>query len=276
MVERGVPVAERRFGPGHYLRPMFIQPYRCENVLIEGVQLLNAPMWQVHPVLCKNVTVKDLVIKSDGPNTDGCDPESCTDVRITNCHFDTGDDCIAIKAGRNADGRRVNTPCENIVIDRCRMRNGHGGITIGSEASAGVRNVFASDCRLDSPQLDIAVRIKNNAMRGSTIENIYARNMEIAQVAQAALAIDFYYEEADNGRFTPIVRNVVLENVRMNKAQYALYLRGFANAPIRGVSLSDCRFEGVAKPNLVEHVEGLELRNVRINGKVVEGGPTGR
>jgi polygalacturonase len=269
MVERGVPVSERRFGQGHYLRPMFIQPYRCTNVLIEGVRLLNSPMWQVHPVLCRNVTVKDLSIQSDGPNTDGCDPESCTDVLITNCEFVTGDDCIAIKAGRNADGRRVNVPSENIVIERCRMRDGHGGITIGSEASAGVRNVFASDCRLDSPRLDIAVRIKNNAMRGSTIENVYARNLTIGQVAQAALAIDFHYEEGEKGGFTPVVRNVVLENVHLNKAEYALYLRGFSNAPIRGVSLADCDFGGVAKPNLVEHVEALDLKNVRINGQLV-------
>jgi len=275
MVERGVPVAERRFGQGHYLRPMFVQPYRCANVLIEGVRLVNAPMWQVHPVLCRNVTVKDLFITSDGPNTDGCDPESCTDVLITNCEFDTGDDCIAVKAGRNADGRRVTVPCENIVIEKCRMKDGHGGITIGSEASAGVRNVFASECRLDSPRLEIAVRIKNNATRGSTIENVYARRLTVGRVAQAALAIDFHYEEAEKGGFPPVVRNVVLDHVKMDKAEYALYLRGFPNAPIRDVSIVDCDFGSVAKPNLVEYVERLELRGVRINGKVVGSGTAG-
>ena len=268
MVERGVPVAERVFGPGHYLRPMFIQPYRCTNVLIEGVRLVNSPMWQVHPVLCTNVIVKDLSLTSDGPNTDGCDPESCRDVLIANCTFDTGDDCIAIKAGRNADGRRVKVPSENIVIQKCHMKDGHGGITIGSEASAGVRNVFAEACQLDSPRLDVAVRIKNNAVRGSLIENIFARNLEVGQVAQAALAIDFYYEEGDKGPFTPIVRNVVIEKMRMQKAEYALYLRGFRNAPVRDISLLDCDFGSVAKPNLVENVEGLSLRNVRINGRV--------
>ncbi len=266
MVERGAPVAQRVFGPGHYLRPMFIQPYRCANVLLEGVRLVNAPMWQVHPVLCRNVTVKDLHIESDGPNTDGCNPESCADVLITNCDFATGDDCIAIKAGRNADGRRVKIPSENIVIQRCRMKDGHGGITIGSEASAGVRNVFAEDCRLDSPRLDIALRIKNNAMRGSLIENVFARNLEIGQVAQAALAIDFHYEEADKGPFAPVVRHVMLENIRMKKAEHALYLRGFAHSPIRGVSVVDCDFGTVAKPNRLEHVEGLSMRNVRVNG----------
>jgi polygalacturonase len=250
---------------------MFIQPYRCTNVLIEGVRLVKSPMWQVHPVLCRNVTIKDVSMTADGPNSDGCDPESCTDVLITNCEFNTGDDCIAIKAGRNADGRRVKVPSENIVIQRCRMKDGHGGITIGSEASAGVRNVFAEDCRLDSPRLDIAVRIKNNAMRGSRIENVYARNLEIGQVADAALAIDFHYEEADKGPFPPVVRNVRLEKIRMNKAEHALYLRGFANAPIRDVSIVDCDFGVVAKPDRLEHVEGLSMRNVRVNGHQIPG-----
>ena len=271
MAERGVAVKDRVFGAGHYLRPQFIQPYRCANVLIEGVKLRNSPMWQVHPVLCTNVTVKDLSIQAsiDGPNTDGCDPESCRDVLITNCDFDTGDDCIAIKAGRNADGRRVPVPTENVVIQKCRMKNGHGGITIGSEASAGVRHVFAEDCVLDSPLLDIAVRIKNNAMRGNDIEDVFARRLTIGQVAQSVLAVDFYYEEADKGPFTPVVRHVVLERVTARKADYALNLRGFANAPIRDIQLVDCVFDGVAKPSVVEYVEGLSMRNVSINGKVV-------
>jgi polygalacturonase len=270
MVERGVPVNQRVFGPGHYLRPQFIQPYRSQNVLIEGVKLLNAPMWQVHPVLCTNVTIKDLYVQvsSLGPNTDGCDPESCKDVLITNCYFDTGDDCIAIKAGRNADGRRLHTPSENIVIQKCRMKNGHGGITIGSEISGGVRNVFAEDCTLDSPQLDFAVRLKNNAMRGGLLENIYVRNLDVGQVAKAAVTIDFYYEEGEAGKFTPIVRNVVIQNMKMKKAEHALYFRGFKNAPIKDVAILDCDFGGVAKPNLLENAEGITMRNVKINGKV--------
>jgi polygalacturonase len=271
MGERNVPVRDRVFGPGHYLRPMFIQPYRCTNVLIEGVRLLNSPMWQVHPVLCKNVTVKDLrIVRAagpEGPNTDGCDPESCTDVLITSCEFDTGDDCIAINSGRNGDGRRVNIPSENVVIQGCRMKSGHGGITMGSQCTGGIRNVFAEDCQLDSPQLDIAVRIKNNAVRGGTIENIYVRNLRIGQVRQAALAIDFYYEEGDQGRFTPVARHVVLEKITMQRAERVLNLRGFPNAPIRDVALIDCSFGGVEKPDIVEHVEGLSLRNVRVNSR---------
>ncbi len=276
MSEKGVPVGERVFGEGHYLRPQFIQPYRCKNVLIEGVTLRNSPMWQVHPVLCTNVTVRKMIITGAGPNhdaapnTDGCDPESCTDVLIQDCKFNTGDDCIAIKAGRNADGRRVNMPSQNIVVQGCNMQDGHGGVTIGSEISGGVRNVFAENCRMDSPHLDNVVRIKNNAMRGGLLENIHVRNIEVGQVAMAGLSIDDFYEEGETGKFVPVVRNVELRNVTMKKAQYALYLRGFKNAPIENIRLIDCDLAGVAKPSVIENVRGLQMKNVRINGKLEE------
>lgn len=270
MAEKGVPPAQRVFGEGHFMRTNFIQPYDCRNVLIEGVKLLNSPMWQVHPVLCTNVTVKDLTISAHGPNTDGCDPESCRDVLIKNCSFDTGDDCIAIKSGRNADGRRVHVPSENFVIQGCHMKDGHGGVTVGSEISGGCRNVFTEDCEMDSPHLDIAVRIKNNSMRGGLVENIFARNINVGQVAKAAVSIDFYYEEADKGGFTPVVRNVAVRNLKTQKAEYALYLRGFKNAPIDNVTIEDCEFNGVAKPDVVENVTGLKMRNVRVNGKLAQ------
>ncbi len=270
MVERSTPIGERRFGPGHYLRPQFIEPYRSRNILLEGVTLRNSPMWQVHPVLCTNVTVRDLAMIAGGPNTDGCDPESCRDVLIRNCSFDTGDDCIAIKSGRNADGRRLHAPSENIVIQDCTMKNGHGGITIGSEISGGVRNVFAERCRLNSPALDFAVRVKDNAMRGGLIEDVFVRDLEIGQVARAAVTIDFYYEEANKGPFTPVVRHVVLERLKSRRAEYALYLRGFDKAPISDIRVINCDFDGVEKSSLLEHVTDLVVRDVRVNGRRVE------
>jgi polygalacturonase len=270
MAEKGVPVSERIFGPGHYLRPQFIQPYACKNVLIEGVSLLGSPMWQVHPCLCTNVTVRGLDISAFGPNTDGCDPESCTDVLIKDCFFNTGDDCIAIKSGRNADGRRTNTPSRNIVIQGCRMKDGHGGVSIGSEISGGVRNVFAENCQMDSPHLYSVVRLKNNAMRGGVLENIYARNIEVGQVSMAGLSIDFFYEEGKSGTFTPVARNIELRNIKVQKADYALYLRGFENAPIENVRLVECDFNRVAKSNVLENVKDLFLHDVHVNGKLLD------
>jgi len=269
MAENGVPVSQRVFGKGHYLRPQFIQPYACRNVLIEGVSLLGSPMWQVHPVLCANVTVRGVNISAFGPNTDGCDPESCTDVLIKDCFFNTGDDCIAIKSGRNADGRRTSTPARNTVVQGCRMKDGHGGVSVGSEISGGVSNVFVENCHMDSPHLESALRIKNNAMRGGVLENIYARNIEVGQVSDAGLSIDFFYEEGQAGKFTPVVRNVELRNVKVQKADYALFLSGFKDAPIQNVRLVGCDFNDVAKPNIIENVKDISLRDVHVNGKLL-------
>jgi len=270
MTEKGVPVAERVFGEGHYLRPQFIQPYRCQNVLIEGVRIVNSPMWEINPVLCTNVIVRKVHIATHGPNNDGCDPESCKDVLIEDCYFDTGDDCIAVKSGRNADGRRLAVPTENIVIRGCRMKDGHGGITVGSEISGGVRNLFAENCRLDSPNLDHALRVKNNAMRGGLLENLYFRNIEVGQVAHAVITIDFNYEEGAKGKFTPVVRNFVVEDLKSGKSKHALDVQGFEQAPVYNVRLEDCTFDNVASPSIVRNVTNIRLDNVRVNGKPVD------
>jgi len=223
-------------------------------------------MWEIHPVLCQNVTVRGVTINSHGPNNDGCDPESCRDVLIDRCVFDTGDDCIAIKSGRNADGRRINVASENIIVRNCEMRDGHGGVTVGSEISGGCWNVFAYDCRMDSPRLDRALRLKNNAMRGGLLHDIYMRDVTIGQLVDAILSIDFYYEEGDKGGFTPIARDIAVERVTSKKSMYGVYLRGFANAPIENIRVIDCHFDNVAKGNVVEHVHELDLSGTTING----------
>jgi polygalacturonase len=275
-VAKATPVKDRVFGDGSYLRPMFIQPYRCKNVLIEGVTLRHSPMWQLHPVLCTNVTIRGVHVEREanataqtGPNCDGCDPESCTDVLIENCYFATGDDCIAIKAGRNDDGRRVAVPSQNFIIRGCHMEDGHGGITLGSEISAGVRNVFAMDCQLNSPRLDHGLRFKNNAMRGGVLENAYFRNITIGEVAHAAITVDFNYEEGPNGKYTPVLRNLQVENLKSGKSRYPMDLQGFSNAPIMNVRLDNCTFEHTAQPSIVKNVQGLELHNVRVNGTLL-------
>ncbi|QXD14457.1 glycoside hydrolase family 28 protein [Rhodocaloribacter litoris] len=270
MAEDGVPVAERVFGTGDYLRPSFIEFYDCRNVLIEGVTIVRSPMWLVHPTLCTNVTVRGVTARSHGPNNDGCNPESCTDVLIEDCFFDTGDDCIALKSGRNADGRRVGRPIENVVIRRCTMRDGHGGIVIGSEMSGGARRIFAEACHLDSPNLDRVLRIKTNSVRGGFVEDVYLRDITAGQVADAVIRINFLYEEGDAGPHDPVVRNIDVRRLTSGQSTYALYLIGYPDAPIRDVYLADCRFDGVARDSVVEHVEGLVLDEVFINGERVE------
>ena len=270
MAEQGVAPAQRIFGDGGNLRPSFIQPYRSRNILIENVKIVRSPMWEIHPVLSTNITVRGVRIDTHGPNNDGCNPESCRDVLIERCYFDTGDDCIAIKSGRNADGRRLAAPSENIVIRDCEMRDGHGGVTLGSEISGGVRNVFAERCRMDSPNLDRALRFKNNAARGGTLEHVYMRDVTVGQVADAVLQIDYLYEEGPNGAFAPVVRDVEMKNVTSTKSKYGLYLRGIERGTIADVRIIDCRFDNVEKPNVIERVEGLVIRNTRINGQLIQ------
>ena len=268
MGENDVPVRERLLGEGSWLRPNFIQFYRCRNVLVDGISLRNSPMWQIHPVLCTNVTVRGVTAMSHGPNNDGCNPESSRDVLIEDCLLDTGDDCIAIKSGRNRDGRRIDVPSENIIVRNCRMKDGHGGVTIGSEASGGVRNVFAENCRMDSPALDRVLRLKTNSVRGGFIENVFMRHVTVGQVADAVLSVDLYYEEGDAGKFPPVVRNIEMTGVTSQKSKYALYLRGYRQDPLRDIRLGQCSFENVANDDVIENVEGLTLDRVTVNGQV--------
>jgi polygalacturonase len=262
--DRGVPVEQRIFGAEYQLRPNFIQPYRSRNILIEGVTINNSPMWEIHPVLCTNVTVRGITVISHGPNNDGCNPESSRDVLIEDCLFDTGDDCIAIKSGRNDDGRRLATPSENIVVRNCTMKDGHGGVVMGSEISGGVRNVFVENCKMDSPNLDRALRFKSNALRGGVIENIFMRNVEIGRVAEAILTIDFLYETGANGPHRPVVRNVSIENVRSASSPRVLWIAGFPGAVIDDISFSDCAFRGVESSETVQNAGSISFRNVTI------------
>jgi polygalacturonase len=224
-------------------------------------------MWEIHPVLCTNVTVRNVVINSHGPNNDGCDPESCRDVLVEGCTFDTGDDCIALKSGRNEDGRRLSAPIENVIVRNCVMKDGHGGVVIGSEVSGGARNIFAEKCRMDSPNLDRALRIKTNSVRGGFVEHVYMRECTVGQVAEAVVTVNLFYEEGDTGKFPPTVREIDVRNVTSGKSQYALLLRGYPYSPVRDIRVVDCTFDNVEKDDVVEGVSGLSLTNVRINGK---------
>ncbi|MEY4917917.1 MAG: hypothetical protein RL616_1830 [Verrucomicrobiota bacterium] len=247
----GVPVSQRVFGEGDFLRPPFVEFNLCRNVLIEGVKVRRSPMWELHPLLCTNVTVRGVDINSHGANNDGCDPESCTDVLIEKCIFDTGDDCIAIKSGRNVDGRRVGVPSQNIIIRDCVMRDGHGGTTIGSEISGSVSNVFVENCEMDSPELTCALRLKSNAMRGGVLQNIFMRNINVGLVKDSVLQIDFLYEEGAKGEQKPVARNVVMENIKVAQTPRVLNVRGFPAASISDVRIYNSSFKQVKKPDQI-------------------------
>jgi len=272
MVEDGVAVEERIFGEGHQFRVPFFEPFECENVLIKDVKFIKAPFWVMHPTKSNNVTVDGVMVESHGPNNDGCNPEYSKNVHIKNCLFDTGDDCIAIKSGRDNDGRRVGISSENIVVEDCVMKDGHGGVVMGSEISGGVRNVYVRNCEMNSPNLDRAIRIKTNTRRGGTIEDIYVKNLKVGQVKEAVLKINTHYAIYDNqeGEHMPVIRNIFLENVDVeNGGEYGILIRGREESPVTGVHLTNVTIKATETPLSIENADPINFTNTTINGKKI-------
>lgn len=268
MGEKDVPVAERKFGNGHYLRPQFVQPYRCKNVLIEGVTIINSPMWILNPVLCENVTIKGVRVETHGPNNDGCDPESCKNVLIKDCFFNTGDDCIALKSGRNAEGRKIGVPCENVIIQNCTMADGHGGVVIGSEISGGAKNIFAENCFMDSPELDRVLRIKTSSMRGGVIEKIYIRNMKVGQIKGQVVLATMFYE--DSGAYVPTIRDIEVKDIHVkNGGKTGFLMEAYKASPIKNFRLTNITIDKVEEPYKLANVEGVYFDNVVMNGQKI-------
>ena len=264
MGDKEIPVAQRVMGEGHFIRPNFVEPVRCKNVLIEGIHIVDSPMWELHPLYCTNVTIRGVSISSHGKNNDGCDPDSCTDVLIQNCVFDTGDDCIAVKAGRDHDGRRVNVPCQNVIIQNCTFKDGHGGVTLGSETAGGLRNVFAENCEFDSTNLDQAVRFKTNPARGGFIENIYIRNCRVKSARYGIyMTMRYASSGAQDGDAIPIVRDIDIRDCSFEKlTQQPNVIEGWsAAAQITDVTIANCRFPVGAAANTITNVARIHLIN---------------
>ncbi len=261
--------AKRVFGEGSFLRPNFFQPYNCKNILISGVTILNSPMWNVNPVLCENVTIENLKIISHGPNTDGVDPESCKNVLVKNCFFDTGDDCIAIKSGRDEDGRRINRPAENHIIEDCLMKDGHGGVGIGSEISGGAKNIYAINCNMSSPNLNIVLRLKTSSSRGGIIQNIFMKDIKVGTYKDAAISCNMFYEQP--GNFMPTIRNIWVENMEVEKGgNFGISVAAYQQSPVKNLKVVNCNMMGVKTPMKVDYLTGFKLVNVTINGKSAE------
>ncbi len=274
MCDRNVPAEQRTFGMGKGLRMQLVNIVNSENILIEGVTMIDSPFWVMHPLFSKNITVRGVTVRNDGPNGDGCDPESCENVLIENCVFHTGDDCIAIKSGRNGDGLRDGRPSRNIIIRGCKMEDGHGGVVIGSEISGGCENVFAENCEMDSPKLDRVLRIKTNTCRGGETKNVYMRNVKVGQCKETVMRINLNYQpkEASERGHIPTVHNVWMENVTCEKSKYGVMLNGIQEAcSIYDIHVVNCSFNGVSeKPVLRENfMNNIKFENVKVNGRNV-------
>ena len=269
----GKPNPQRTFTENDRLRPQLVNFVNCERILIEDVTLLSSPFWVIHPLKSTDITVRGVHINNDGPNGDGCDPESCDRVLIENCYFNTGDDCIAIKSGRNRDGRERAMPSKNIIIRNCEMKNGHGGVVIGSEISGGCTNVFAHDCVMDSPNLDRVLRIKTNSCRGGIIENINMKNVKVGQCGESVLKINLDYEPKEiccRGNY-PTVRNVYMENVTCEKSKYGVQIIGLEeDTYVYDIHVKNCKFNGVKDGNTITgKTRNVKLENLFVNGNLV-------
>lgn len=274
MAEDGVPFDERKFGMGYGLRPQLVNMVHCERILIKDVKMINSPFWVIHPLLSKNITVDGVNVWNEGPNGDGCDPEACENVLIQNCVFHTGDDCIAIKSGRNNDGRLWNQPSKNIIIRNCKMEDGHGGVVIGSEISGGCENVYAENCVMDSPHLERILRIKTNNCRGGQVQNINMRNVVVGQCKEAVVKINLDYERKEicYRGFEPIVNNVNVENVTCQKSDYGVLIIGRDSLEnVYDINIKNCKFDGVVKEpvKITGKTRNVKFDNLVINGSLV-------
>lgn len=250
-----------------FLRPPFIQPMYCKNVMIEGITIRNSPFWTVNPQFCDNVTVHAVTITNPGsfaPNTDGINPESCRNVRISDCHISVGDDCITIKSGKDAPGRKMATPAENYTITNCTMLSGHGGVVIGSEMSGDVRKITISNCVFDGT--DRGIRIKSARGRGGVVEEIRVDNIIMKNIRDQAIVLDLQYAKTTVepvSERTPRFRNIHFSNIT-GQVNEAAYLNGLEEMPIDNISFNDINMEAKTGFN-IRNSNRIEFHNVQVN-----------
>jgi polygalacturonase len=273
----GVDPHKRIFGQGHKLAPSFIQFYRCTNVLIEGVHMKNSAMWNIHPVLSTNVTIRNVNVFSRGATVDGCDPEACTDVHVTGCTFDTGDDGVVIKSGRDIDGRRVGVPSSNIVIENNHFLGRWGAITVGSEMSGGVNHVYAQNNTIkkgSSYTSFYAVYIKTNKRRGGVIDNIHVRNLTGGPESKGGFFIDMNYSLTGPGVgqiVHPKVQNITVDGLVIDGAPFAIKLSGDSSSHIKNVTVSNSTFTHMDSTTIsVTNADNVTFTNVKVNGKTIK------
>lgn len=248
-----------------FLRPPFIQPMFCKNVLIEGITIINSPFWTINPEFCENVKVHAVTINNPhSPNTDGINPESCKNVYISDCNISVGDDCITIKSGKDGPGRRMAIPAENYTITNCTMLSGHGGVVIGSEMSGDVRKITISNCVFDGT--DRGIRIKTARGRGGVVEEIRVSNIIMKNIREQGIVLDMQYAKTALGPVserTPRFRNIHFSNIT-GQVNQAGYLNGLEEMPIENISFNDINLDAKTGFSL-QYTNKVEFHNVQVN-----------
>ena len=282
-VPRGLKTDEEWEEVRDFLRPVLLSFIDCTNVLLQGVTFQNSPSWNLHPLMCENVTIENLTVRNPwySQNGDGLDIESCKNTIVTNCSFDVGDDGICIKSGKDADGRKRGIPCENVIVDNCVVYHGHGGFVVGSEMSGGVKNISVSNCQFLGT--DVGLRFKSTRGRGGVVENIFIKNIDMINIPTDALLFDLYYggksasevladgdevKEESNipavTEETPAFRNITISRVNCQGARRAMYFNGLPEMNVQNVTVSDCNITAQLGAEVVE-TTGAIFKNVKIS-----------
>lgn len=239
-----------------HLRPVMVSLQECKNIMLREVVIQNPPAWNLHILMCQDIIIDQVTLRSPsyGQNGDALDLESCRNVLVLNSTFDAGDDCICIKSGKNEEGRRRGKPTENVIIDGCTTYNGHGGFVIGSEMSGGARNILVRNCQFVGTANGL--RFKSCRGRGGVVEDIFVRNISMANIESDAITFDLYYGEHSPSdpipavdETTPIFRNIDINNVSCRGARRGMFVRGLPEMPIQNVSLSQISIVANEKGN---------------------------
>ena len=264
-----------------FLRPVMISLVECKNVLLQGVIFQNSPAWNLHPLMCENIIIDDVLVRNPdfAQNGDALDLESCKNALIVNSRFDAGDDGICIKSGKDADGRRRGRPCENVVVDGCTVFAGHGGFVVGSEMSGGVKNIKVTNCQFVGT--DVGLRFKSTRGRGGIVENIFIDGISMTDIETYALTFNMYYGgksvsevladgDSSDGvpvepvtEETPIFRNIDIRNVVCHNAGYAMEFNGLPEMPIDGINLENI-YISAHKDATFQYSKNITKKNVNI------------
>jgi polygalacturonase len=254
-----------------FFRPPMVQFFDCSNVLVDGITLVNSPFWTLNPAFSDNITINDVTINNPpSPNTDGINPTSCRNVRISNCHISVGDDCITIKSGRDIDGRKWATPTENVTITNCTMLSGHGGIVIGSEVSGDIRKITISNCVFDGTRRGI--RLKSARGRGGIVEDVRISNIVMRNIQEQALVFNLFYDPSAApepiSERTPVFRNIHVSNLTAVNVKNACTFYGISEMPIQDLTFNNINIQ--AETGFVVNTgKNIELHNVEVS--VTEG-----
>jgi polygalacturonase len=267
---RGLPLRASDYAPARdALRPNMVKLTRCRNLTLDGPTFKNSAAWNVHLLLCENVSIRNVTVQNEwnAQNGDALDMDSCRNVTVTDSLFDAGDDAICIKSGKDEAGRRRGIPCENITITNCTVLRGHGGVTIGSEMSGGVRNVSVRNCLFRGT--DIGLRFKTTRGRGGVVENIDIANVVMHDIRYDAISINMYYWIAGEpvpepvSERTPAFRDFSIRNVVCHGASRALEIRGLPEMPVERITLENVRIQA-NRGAMLDDAKDITLSGVRL------------